>query len=130
MATILCIATYLKGQAFLEEARRQGATVLLLTSDTLAGAAWPRGSVAEIQTVARTASDAEIRNVVADVFRRHPVDRIAALDDFDVEMGAMLREYFQVQGFGRTVASRFRDKLTMRVWLFMRTSWSAVLSGA
>jgi biotin carboxylase len=114
MATILCIATYLKGERFLEECRRQGATVLLLTAETLANAAWPRDAIAELKTIARTATDAEIRQVVADVFRRHPVDRIAALDDFDVEMGAMLREYFQIQGFGRTVASRFRDKLTMR----------------
>jgi hypothetical protein len=114
MATILCIATYLKGETFLEECRRQGATVLLLTSETLANAAWPRDAIAEIRTIARTATDTEIRQVVADLFRRHPVDRIAALDDFDVEMGAMLREYFQIQGFGRTVASRFRDKLTMR----------------
>src|SRR5262245_28416248 len=114
MATILCIATYLKGETFLEECGRQGATVLLLTAETLANAAWPRDAIAEIRTIARTATDTEIRQVVADLFRRHPVDRIAALDDFDVEMGAMLREYFQVQGFGRTVASRFRDKLTMR----------------
>ena len=33
--TILCIATYFKGGAFLRECRRQGCTVLLLTSDTL-----------------------------------------------------------------------------------------------
>jgi ATP-grasp domain len=114
MPTILCIATYLKGEPFLEACRRQGATVLLLTSDTLANAAWPRDAIAEIRTIARTATETEIRLVVGDLFRRHAVDRIVALDDFDVEMGAMLREYFQVQGFGRTVGARFRDKLTMR----------------
>jgi hypothetical protein len=114
MPTILCIATYLKGERFLEECRRQGATVFLLTSNTLADAAWPRDAIAEVRTIARTATEADIRHVVGDLFRRHPVDRIVALDDFDVETGAMLREYFQVQGFGRTVGSRFRDKLTMR----------------
>ena len=36
MLTILCIATYFKGDAFLREARQQGATVILLTSDKLA----------------------------------------------------------------------------------------------
>ena len=114
MPTILCIATYLKGEPFIEECRRQGTSVLLLTSDTLANAAWPRDAIAEVRTIARTATETAIRPVVGDLFRRHPVDRIVALDDFDVEMGAMLREYFQVQGFGRTVGSRFRDKLTMR----------------
>ena len=38
--TILCVATYLKGEAFLLECRRQGWTVLLLTADTLIDAAW------------------------------------------------------------------------------------------
>ena len=114
MPTILCIATYLKGEAFLEECHRQGATVLLLTSDTLVNAAWPRDAIHEVKSIARTATDADIRRAVGDLFRRHRIDRIVALDDFDVEMGAMLREFFQIPGFGRTVGSRFRDKLTMR----------------
>src|SRR5206468_1394263 len=35
--------------------------------------------------------------------------------DFDVETAAMLREHLQLPGIGRTTASRFRDKLAMRV---------------
>ena len=42
MLTILCIATYFKGEAYLRECRRLGCTVLLLTADSLADAAWPR----------------------------------------------------------------------------------------
>jgi biotin carboxylase len=114
MPTILCVATYLKGEAFLRECRRLDATVLLLTADSLANAAWPRDAIAEIHTVARTATDREICRAVAGIARRHRLERIVALDDFDVETGAMLRDYFQVPGFGRTVAARFRDKLTMR----------------
>ena len=38
MVTILCIATYFKGDAFLRECRREGCRVLLLTSDSLVGA--------------------------------------------------------------------------------------------
>jgi biotin carboxylase len=51
---------------------------------------------------------------VDSIARRHPIDRIAALDDFDVEMAAMLREHLQLPGIGRTTASYFRDKLAMR----------------
>jgi biotin carboxylase len=112
--TILCIATYFKGDPFLRECHRLGARVLLLTADTLAGAAWPREAIAEIHTIPRTAGEADIRRVVASIAQRHPIARIAALDDFDVEMGAMLREFLQLPGFGRSVASRFRDKLAMR----------------
>lgn len=114
MLTILCVATYFKGDAFLRECHAQGCAVLLLTSDKLADAAWPREAIGEIHTIPRSASDADIRRVVAGIARRHPIARVAALDDFDVEMGAMLREFLQVPGFGRTVAARFRDKLTMR----------------
>jgi biotin carboxylase len=115
MLTILCIATYFKGEAFLRECRRQGCRVVLLTSDSLVNAAWPRETIDDIHSIPRDASDAEIRRRVDAIALKQPIDRIAALDDFDVEMGAMLREHLQVAGMGRTVASRFRDKLAMRV---------------
>ena len=115
MLTILCIATYFKGEAFLRRVPRAGCTVLLLTSDTLADAAWPRESIDEIHTIPRDADDARIRRAVDAIARRHRIDRIAALDDFDVETAAMLREHLQVPGMGRTTASRFRDKLAMRM---------------
>jgi biotin carboxylase len=112
--TILCVATYFKGEAFLRECHRLGWDVLLLTSDKLASAAWPREAIREVHSIPRDTSDADIRRTVAAIARRHRIARIAALDDFDVEMGAMLREFLQLPGFGRTVAARFRDKLTMR----------------
>jgi biotin carboxylase len=114
MLTILCIATYFKGDAFLRECRRQGCRVVLLTSDSLAGAEWPRESIDDIQSIPRDASDAEIRRKVDAIALKYPIDRIAALDDFDVEIGAMLREHLQVPGLERSTASRFRDKLAMR----------------
>jgi len=114
MPTVLCIATYFKGDAFLRECRRLGAAVLLLTSDTLANAEWPREAIDELHTVARGASDSDIRARIAAVARRRSISRVAALDDFDVETAGMLREFLQLPGFGRTVASRFRDKLAMR----------------
>ena len=114
MVTILCIATYFKGDAFLRECRRQGCRVVLLTSDSLAGAEWPRESIDDIQSIPRDAPDAEIRRRVDAIALKYPIDRIAALDDFDVEMGAMLREHLQVPGMERSTARRFRDKLAMR----------------
>jgi len=115
MLTILCIATYFKGDAFLRECRRQGCRVLLLTSDALAGAAWPRESIDDVFSIAREATEAEIRRRVDAIARTYPIERIAALDDFDVELAAMLREHLQVPGMGRTAASCFRDKLAMRI---------------
>src|SRR5262249_33604870 len=113
--TILCIATYFKGEPFLRECRSLGATVLLLTVDSLAGAAWPREAIDEIHTVTRGQPSAEIKKAVDAIARKHAIDGVAALDDFDVETAAMLREHLQVPGMGRTTASRFRDKLAMRM---------------
>jgi len=113
--TILCIATYLKGHAFLEECRRLGARVLLLTSDALVDADWPRHAIDEIHAVPRDADADLYRRRAAAIARTNRIDRIAALDDFDVETAAMLREHLQVPGMGRTTASRFRDKLAMRM---------------
>ncbi|MCZ2338484.1 MAG: hypothetical protein LC127_09835, partial [Chitinophagales bacterium] len=42
-------------------------------------------------------------------------DFIVALDDFDVEHVAFVREYFRISGMGETTARYFRDKLAMRV---------------
>jgi biotin carboxylase len=114
MVTILCVATYLKGEAFMRECHAQGASVVLLTNDRLVDAAWPREAIREIHPIPRNAPDADIRRAVAGIARRIHIDRVAALDDFDVETGAMLREFLQLPGFGRTVANRFRDKLAMR----------------
>jgi biotin carboxylase len=115
MVTILCVATYFKGEAFLRECRRQGCTVVLLTAESLREAEWPGDAIDEIHTIARDADPALIRRAVDAIARKRRIDRIAALDDFDVETAAMLREHLQVDGMGRTVASWFRDKLAMRV---------------
>ena len=111
---MFCIATYRKGDEFLLECRRQGARVLLLTEDKLRDSDWPRQAIDEIYFVKRDMSEEDIRKGIAYVGRTERVDRIVALDDFDVELGAMLREYLRVPGMGTTTARGFRDKLAMR----------------
>jgi hypothetical protein len=112
--TFLCIATYKKGDEFLEECHRQGCRVLLLTEEKLRDAAWPRAAVDGFYFVRRDMSDEDIRKGAAYLARTEQIDRIVALDDFDVELAAMLREHLQVPGMGITAARSFRDKLAMR----------------
>src|SRR6266576_576734 len=78
MLTILCVATYLKGEAFLRECRARRCTVLLLTSDTLARAAWPHDAIDEVLTIARDAPDEDVRRTVAARFRDKLTMRTAA----------------------------------------------------
>src|SRR5699024_2258502 len=42
------------------------------------------------------------------------VDAVVALDDFDVEKAALIRETFRIPGMGQTTYRYFRDKLAMR----------------
>ena len=112
--TLLCIATYFKGHEFLRECRRQGCRVLLLTEEKLRDAEWPREAVDEFFYIRRGMPASEIRLGAAHLARRERIDRIVALDDFDVELAAMLREHLFIPGMGETTGRAFRDKLAMR----------------
>ena len=112
--TLLCIATYRKGDEFLRECRRQGSRVLLLTDEKLRDADWPREAVDAFYYVRRDMPESDVRKGAAFLARSERIDRIVALDDFDVETAAMLREYLHVPGMGETTGRAFRDKLAMR----------------
>src|SRR4026208_2282129 len=112
--TLLCIATYRKGDEFLKECDRQRCLVLRLTNEKLKASDWPRDTIDAFYFVRRHMPEDDIRKGAAYLARSEHLDRIVALDDFDVEMAAMLREYLHVPGMGETTARAFRDKLAMR----------------
>src|SRR3954454_22790586 len=112
--TLLCIATYKKGDEFLRECRRHGCRVLLLTDESLRGADWPRDSIDAFYYTRRDMPERDIRKGAAFLARTERLDRIVALDDFDVETAAMLREYLHVPGMGVTTGRGFREKRAMR----------------
>ena len=101
--TILCVATYKKGDEFLRECRRQGCRVLLLTEEKLRDADWPRESIDAFYYLRRDMPERDIRKGAAFLARTRTASiASSALDDFDVEMAAMLREYLHVPGMGET----------------------------
>jgi len=115
--TILCIASFEKGQEFMRQCKREGARVILLTSKSLEDADWPRESIDEIFYIPDVNKVWDMKNVIYGVSflaRTEQIDRIVALDDFDVEKAASLREHLRVPGMGDTTARYFRDKLAMR----------------
>src|SRR5699024_7673778 len=57
----------------------------------------------------------ELLNAVGYLARTEAIDRIVALDEFDLEMAAALREHLRVPGLGETAVRFFRDKLAMRM---------------
>jgi biotin carboxylase len=113
--TVLCLASYEKGQEFLRECKRQGCRVLLVTAEKLRDADWPRESVDEFFYMPADFALDELTRAVSYVARTREIDRIVPLDDFDVETAAALREHLRVPGMGDTTARHFRDKLAMRM---------------
>ena len=117
--TILCLASYDKGYDFLRELKRQGARVVLVTSLSLQHTAkFPMDSIDEIFYMPDDEHKwdrAHTVNAVSYLARTRVFDRIVALDDFDVEVAAMLREHLRIPGMGETTARYFRDKLAMRM---------------
>ncbi|MCB0135074.1 MAG: ATP-grasp domain-containing protein, partial [Caldilineaceae bacterium] len=115
--TILCLASYFKGGAFLEECKRLGCHTILITSQDLEHEAWPREAIDEffVMPFANLFKQPDITNAVSFLARNRKIDRIIALDDFDVETVADLREHLRMPGMGGSTARYFRDKLAMRV---------------
>jgi biotin carboxylase len=117
--TVLCLASYEKGQEFMRECKRQGCRVLLLTSLSLRGAAeFPDESIDEIFYMPDAAKKWKLEDTIKSVSyvaREEEIDLIVPLDDFDLETAAALREHLRVPGMGETTTRHFRDKLAMRV---------------
>lgn len=117
MRTILCMASYFKGGAFLEECKRLGCHTILITSQDLEHEAWPRHAIDEffVMPFVNLFKQPDITYAVSYLARTRQIDRIIALDDFDVETVADLREHLRIPGMGGSTARYFRDKLAMRV---------------
>jgi biotin carboxylase len=117
--TFLCICTYYKGVEFMRACKAAGNTVLLLTNQKLEHKSWPREAIDEfffLDSIDNTFDTYQkIINGLSNVMRSRKIDRVVALDDFDVEKAALVREHFRIPGMGQTTARFFRDKLAMRV---------------
>jgi biotin carboxylase len=112
---IFCLSTYVKGQPFMRECARLGCRVELLTLDKHRDADWPRDILGQIHFMPADMSAAQIVNTVMYLARSRRIDRIVALDEFDMEIAATLREHMQLPGLGESGTRFFRDKLSMRV---------------
>jgi len=113
--TFLCITTYEKGQEFMRECKRQACRVILLTAEKLRDADWPRESLDDTFYLPAEIALADIVSAVTHLARTHKIDRIVALDEYDMETAATLREHLRIPGMGLTTMRYFRDKLAMRM---------------
>jgi hypothetical protein len=113
--TVLCLASFFKGNRFMQRLHEEGCYVILITSDRFKDEDWARQYIHEFHSVASFEDRNALLLGTAWLFRERRIDRIVTLDDFDVEVGAALREHFRIPGMGDSAARFFRDKLAMRM---------------
>lgn len=110
---ILCMSSQHKGDQLIQEFIDAGCSVVLLLEEEIRGETWPDG-IDEIIYTPALAKYQDVINTVTWMSRGKAFDAIFPLDEFEVELVAMLREHMRLPGMGVTQMRRFRDKLTMR----------------
>jgi biotin carboxylase len=112
--TILCVSSYEKGQEFIRTCKSLGCRVLLVTTEKLRHANWPFESIDEVFVMPENLPLQGLINAVSYTARFQHIDRLVALDEFDMENVSALREHLRIPGMGLTTVRYFRDKLAMR----------------
>jgi hypothetical protein len=112
--SILCVASFFKGNRFIQRCHAEGCKVQLLTVEEMRRKPWAREAIAGFHVIPSVEKRDAVINAVARLMQDTPIDAVVALDDFDVELVAGLREHFRIPGMGETTVRYFRDKLAMR----------------
>ncbi|MCA9941059.1 MAG: ATP-grasp domain-containing protein [Anaerolineales bacterium] len=113
--TIICLASFFKGEAFMRLCKEEGARVILITKENLKDEAWPWDAIDEAFFMPNLSRQPDITYAVSYLARHRIVDQVMPLDDYDVPTAADLREHLRLPGMGATVTRYFRDKLAMRM---------------
>jgi biotin carboxylase len=112
---VVCLATYFKGADFIRECKEQGCKVVLITKEKMLHEDWPRESLDDLIAVPNEAGPPLFIDLLAFLARDTRIDRIIALEEFDVVTAALMREHLCLPGLNSSNAKIFRDKLAMAV---------------
>jgi biotin carboxylase len=112
---IICLATYFKGTDFIRECKAHGCHVVLVTKEKVLKEDWPRESLGDLIAVPNDAGPALFIDLLAFLARNRRIDRVVALEEFDVVTAALMREHLCLPGLSSSDAKVFRDKLSMAV---------------
>lgn len=111
---VVCLASYFKGGDFMRECKRHGCRVVLVTKEKFLYEDWPRESLDDIICVPDDARSDLFIHTVTEIARQIKIDRLVALEEFDVINAGLIREHLRLPGMTSTEARVFRDKLAMR----------------
>lgn len=111
---IVCLASYFKGVDFMRECKAQGARVVLITKERCRDEPWAHDALADSLALPNDATPELYIQTVAGIARRNMVQRVVALEEFDVITAGLVREHLRLPGMTSSHARLFRDKLAMR----------------
>ncbi len=103
------------GDRFVEELANLRCRAVLLTIDEHRNAGWPSDAIDELHSMPAGMTLQQITNTVAYLARSRKFARVIALDNFNVEIAAALREHLRIPGMDVTTARYFSDKLAARI---------------
>src|SRR6185503_3304207 len=112
---IVCLATYFKGVDFIRECKAHGCHVVLITKEKMLNEDWPRDVLDDLIAVPNDAGPPLFIDLLAFLGRNRRIDRVIALEEFDVVTAALMREHLCLPGLSSSRAKIFRDKLSMAV---------------
>ncbi|MGI8733883.1 MAG: ATP-grasp domain-containing protein [Pyrinomonadaceae bacterium] len=110
---IICLATYFKGVDFIRECKSRGNQVVLVTKEKMLGEDWPRESLADLIALPNDADLELFIHLLGLLGRQTQIDRVVALEEFDVITAAQIRDHFGLPGMSSAIARLFRDKGAM-----------------
>ena len=110
---LVCLATYFKGVDFIRECKSHGCRVVLVTKESMLDEDWPRESLDDLVAMPNDAHPDLFIHVISLLARQNRIDRVIALEEYDVIMAAQIREHLCLPGMSSTTARLFRDKLAM-----------------
>ena len=116
--TIVCISCYYKGYDFMDEMKKLGNRIILIASESTKEKNWPWHAIDEVYYMTEIEPSVwDLDHLVQGfsyLMKGTKIDMVIALDDYDVEKAALIRESFRIPGMGQTTHRYFRDKLAMR----------------
>ena len=102
----------------MDEMKKLGNKIILITSEKLRDKNWPWHAIHEVFYMQEISPSVWNLDHLVQGFSHlmisRNVDAVVALDDYDVEKAALIRETFRIPGMGQTTHRYFRDKLAMR----------------
>src|ERR1700730_11706234 len=110
---IVCLATFFKGVDFIRECKSHGCRVVVVTKEKWLQEDWPRDSIDELFALPGEAPTEVFLDLIRHISQQQKIDRVVALEEFDVVLAGLIREHLCLPGMSSSSAKVFRDKWAM-----------------